>query len=242
MTRAAGCAKWGQTHGAAEISAGRGRGLGGRVLVGTADGREPRSPAGDGRFQLKYAPHFGMFKHSAGDDLIDQLKFAADQGFTAWEDDGLQDQAGRRPRAIARTINSLGMEMGAFVATAGIPGSELRAERRAGVGARSAGSPRQRRSRQTSECQMDDGRARPLRGRIGAGRSGSELRRVAQAVLRDPGAARFGPGLGTAEPIGPTGPPADARKAAGRELDLPGRRQSVVQGCCLTFTTSTHRG
>ena len=24
-------------------------------------------------FQLKYAPHFGMFKHHAGEDLIDQL-------------------------------------------------------------------------------------------------------------------------------------------------------------------------
>ena len=27
------------------------------------------------RFKLKYAPHFNMFKHSAGDDLTDQLKF-----------------------------------------------------------------------------------------------------------------------------------------------------------------------
>ncbi|MEC3966951.1 xylose isomerase, partial [Muricauda sp. SYSU M86414] len=28
-------------------------------------------------FQLKYAPHLGMFKESAGDDPIDQLNFMA---------------------------------------------------------------------------------------------------------------------------------------------------------------------
>jgi len=37
-------------------------------------------------FKLKFAPHFGMFKHSAGDDPVDQIKFAADEGFTAWEE------------------------------------------------------------------------------------------------------------------------------------------------------------
>jgi hydroxypyruvate isomerase len=78
----------------------------------TAEGS--RRPAADGRFQLKYAPHFGMFKQSAGDDLIDQLKFAAEQGFTAWEDDGLQARPVAVQEKIARIICSLGMEMGAF--------------------------------------------------------------------------------------------------------------------------------
>ena len=36
-----------------------------------------------------------MFKASAGDNVIDQIKFAADQGFTGWEDNGLP---GSRPR------------------------------------------------------------------------------------------------------------------------------------------------
>ena len=31
-------------------------------------------------FKMKYAPHFGMFKNSAGGDLVDQLKFMADNG------------------------------------------------------------------------------------------------------------------------------------------------------------------
>ena len=46
--------------------------------------------AGQPRFKLKYAPHFGMFRASAGKDPIDQLKFAADQGFAAWEDNGMK--------------------------------------------------------------------------------------------------------------------------------------------------------
>ena len=41
-------------------------------------------------FNLKYAPHFGMFKNIAGDDLFDQLNYIADQGFTAFEDNNLK--------------------------------------------------------------------------------------------------------------------------------------------------------
>lgn len=85
----------------------------------TAEGS--RRPAAGGRFQLKYAPHFGMFKHLAGDDLIGQLKFAAAQGFTAWEDDGLQARPVAVRDHVARTIHSLGMEMGAFCAMPTLP-------------------------------------------------------------------------------------------------------------------------
>ena len=46
----------------------------------TAIARPDNTPNGR-EFKLKYAPHFNMFKNSAGDDPIDQLKFAADQGF-----------------------------------------------------------------------------------------------------------------------------------------------------------------
>ena len=35
-------------------------------------------------FHLKYAPHFGMFENLGGRDPVDQLKFAANEGFTAW--------------------------------------------------------------------------------------------------------------------------------------------------------------
>jgi len=67
-------------------------------------------------FQLKYAPHFGMFKHSAGQDPIDQLKFMADQGFTALEDNGMKSKPVELQEKIAKTMSDLNMEMGVFVA------------------------------------------------------------------------------------------------------------------------------
>jgi hydroxypyruvate isomerase len=75
---------------------------------------------GSGRkkgFNLKYAPHFGMFNNLAGDDLIDQLKFAADQGFTAWEDNGMKSRPVAEQEKIANAVQNLGMQMGVFVAT-----------------------------------------------------------------------------------------------------------------------------
>ena len=41
------------------------------------------NPRAEKPFNLKYAPHIGMFKHHAGKDPIDQIKFMADQGFRA---------------------------------------------------------------------------------------------------------------------------------------------------------------
>ncbi len=68
------------------------------------------------KFNLRYAPHFGMFKNLAGKDPIDQLKFAADQGFTAWEDNGMRKRTPEMQEKIAKTMSDLGMEMGVFVA------------------------------------------------------------------------------------------------------------------------------
>ena len=70
------------------------------------------------KFKLKYAPHFGMFRHHAGNDLIDQLKFAADQGFTAWEDNGMAGKSKDLQEKVAREMSRLGMTMGVFVAAA----------------------------------------------------------------------------------------------------------------------------
>ncbi len=67
-------------------------------------------------FQLKYAPHFGMFSKLAGDDLLDQLRFAADQGFRAWEDNGMKGRSAREQERIANEMARLGIEMGVFVA------------------------------------------------------------------------------------------------------------------------------
>ena len=67
-------------------------------------------------FQLNYAPHFGMFKHHAGNDLVDQIMFAADHGFTAWEDNGMKGRDVATQNAIASAMEQRGMQMGVFVA------------------------------------------------------------------------------------------------------------------------------
>jgi hydroxypyruvate isomerase len=68
-----------------------------------------------GKFKMKYAPHFGMFRNHAGKDLIDQLKFAADQGFTAWEDNNMMRKPVDLQEKIAKTMTKLGITMGVFV-------------------------------------------------------------------------------------------------------------------------------
>ncbi len=67
------------------------------------------------KFNLKFAPHFGMFKNHAGEDLIDQIKFMADQGFTALEDNNLKKRDISTQKAIGKALADLDMEMGVFV-------------------------------------------------------------------------------------------------------------------------------
>lgn len=68
------------------------------------------------KFKLGYAPHPGMFKALAGGDIIDQIKFCADQGFTAFEYNGLPGETPQMQEKIGNTLQSLGMQMGVFVA------------------------------------------------------------------------------------------------------------------------------
>jgi hydroxypyruvate isomerase len=71
------------------------------------------------RFQLKYGPHFGMFKAHAGEDLIAQIDFMADQGFTAFEDNGLMGRAVDVQEKIGAALARRGMTMGVFVIDGG---------------------------------------------------------------------------------------------------------------------------
>lgn len=68
------------------------------------------------KFKLGYAPHPGMFKALAGDDVIDQIKFCADQGFTAFEYNGLPKETPQMQEKIGATLDALQMQMGVFVA------------------------------------------------------------------------------------------------------------------------------
>ncbi len=71
-----------------------------------------------GAFKLLYAPHFNMFKHNAGDDLIDQLKFMADNGFRGLEDNGLPKRSVEDQERIGKELERLNFQMGVFVANA----------------------------------------------------------------------------------------------------------------------------
>jgi hydroxypyruvate isomerase len=67
-------------------------------------------------FNLKYAPHFGMFKHHSGSGIIDQLKFMNDQGFSAFEDNGMKNRDEKTQKKIGEFLQKNNMEMGVFVA------------------------------------------------------------------------------------------------------------------------------
>ncbi|MCB1123678.1 MAG: TIM barrel protein [Verrucomicrobiae bacterium] len=67
-------------------------------------------------FKLKYAPHENHFKVLAGADIIDQIKFANDQGFRAWEDNRMPSRPAAEQEKIGKTLDDLGMTMGVFVA------------------------------------------------------------------------------------------------------------------------------
>jgi len=66
-------------------------------------------------FRLLYAPHFGMFQNHAK-ELEDQLQFAADEGFRAWEDNGMGGRDQATQERLAKKMAQLGMTMGVFVA------------------------------------------------------------------------------------------------------------------------------
>lgn len=88
------------------------------VLSASAQSADATGKSATAKFKLNYAPHFGMFKNHAGKDLIDQIKFAADQGFTAWEDNGMMKREVAIQERIAKAISDLDMTMGVFVANA----------------------------------------------------------------------------------------------------------------------------
>src|SRR5688500_1753508 len=78
--------------------------------IASAQGTQPRT------FRLRYAPHFGMFRQHAGEDLVAQLEFMRAEGFTALEDNGMKGRSVADQERIAKAMERLGMRMGVFVA------------------------------------------------------------------------------------------------------------------------------
>lgn len=70
-------------------------------------------------FNLNYAPHDGMFKNSAGSNVLDQIQFMYDQGFRSFEDNGLMNRDVAEQEKIGNLLAKLGMQMGVFVIDGG---------------------------------------------------------------------------------------------------------------------------
>lgn len=68
-------------------------------------------------FHLKYAIHDGMFKNHAGEDFVEQIKFAHGAGFRAIEDNGMMGRPVAEQKKIGDTLAKLNMDMGVFVIT-----------------------------------------------------------------------------------------------------------------------------
>ena len=66
------------------------------------------------RFSLGFAPHEGCF--ASRGDRLEQIAYAADQGFTAWEDNEAAGRPVAEQAAMARALRQRGMTMGVFVA------------------------------------------------------------------------------------------------------------------------------
>ena len=66
-------------------------------------------------FKLNYAPHAGLFENSAGPSIVDQIDFAADAGFTAWEDNDMRGRSVSGQESIAEALRRRSMQMGVFV-------------------------------------------------------------------------------------------------------------------------------
>jgi hydroxypyruvate isomerase len=58
-----------------------------------------------------------MLQHHSGEDPIDQLKFIADQGFTAFEDNEMRIRTVELQKKMAKTMTKYGIEMGVISRT-----------------------------------------------------------------------------------------------------------------------------
>jgi len=96
--------------GAAGVAATTGLASAATKKAGTSSNRAP--------FKSAYAPHFGMFRNHGGSD-IGQLEFAAEQGFTAWEDNGMAGRSVENQTELAKAMERLNIRMGVFVCNMG---------------------------------------------------------------------------------------------------------------------------
>ncbi|WP_116124279.1 hydroxypyruvate isomerase family protein [Lewinella sp. IMCC34183] len=86
--------------------------------LASAAGFTPTAPARPAAetFNLAFAPHAGLFPTLAGEDYLDQIRWAADMGFHAWEDNGMGGREPAMQEKIGKLLDEKNMQMGVFVA------------------------------------------------------------------------------------------------------------------------------
>lgn len=89
---------------------------GASAMAGTNEKRMTQIGNAEPIFRMNYAIHAGMFRNHAGDDFIDQIKFAHTQGFRSIEDNGMRGRDKAYQEKIGTKLKELGMTMGVFVA------------------------------------------------------------------------------------------------------------------------------
>lgn len=85
------------------------------MLAGAGVGAAGARPSNAARFALGYAPHEGSFASRGG--LLEQIAYAADQGFRAWEDNEAAARPVAQQEAMAKALARRDMAMGVFVAS-----------------------------------------------------------------------------------------------------------------------------
>ena len=91
-------------------------GLAAAVPAAALAGQKAGSSSNAARFTLGFAPHLGSFA-SRGDSSVEQIAYAADQGFWAWEDNEYRLRPIAEQEAIAKALRDRKMTMGVFVAS-----------------------------------------------------------------------------------------------------------------------------
>ena len=79
--------------------------------AGSAGGNGPR-------FGRNYAPHLGLFRHHAGADPLEQIRFLAGEGFRSLEDTGLRAKPLALQRQMGRELTRRGLSLACFTGVA----------------------------------------------------------------------------------------------------------------------------
>jgi hydroxypyruvate isomerase len=69
-------------------------------------------------FSRDYAPHLAMFRHHAGSDPLDQVRFLADEGFRSIDDSGLLAKSPALQRQVGSELARRGMSLACFTGVA----------------------------------------------------------------------------------------------------------------------------